>query len=104
MKVKIADNVLILKGKYRGKTGKILKTFKKVNKIVVEKINVKIRHIKKKSNRPGERIQFEAPIDASNAKIICPHCNKATRIEYKISTEGKERICKKCKISIDEKK
>lgn len=102
MKVKVNDNVLILSGKYKGKTGKVLRTFKKTQKIIVEKINIRVRHLKKKQNQPGERIQFEVPIPFSNAKIICPHCKKATRVGYNIG-EGtkKQRRCKKCREPLD---
>ena len=102
MKVKIGDNVLIISGKDKGKTGKVMKTFKKAEKLIVEKINVRIKHIKKTQTRPGEKIQFEAPITASNAMIVCPHCKKAVRVSYKQEENGKkERVCKKCQQSMD---
>ncbi|MBI2464099.1 50S ribosomal protein L24 [Candidatus Peregrinibacteria bacterium] len=105
MKVKVNDNVLILSGKNKGKTGKVLRTFKKTGKIIVEKINIRVRHMKKKQNQPGERIQFEVPIPFSNVKIICPHCKKATRVGYNISKEAKkQRLCKKCREPLDELK
>lgn len=102
MKVKVNDTVLIISGKYKNKTGKVLKVFNKSNKITVEKINIVTKHIKKTANRHGEKIQFEAPFSASNAKVICPHCDKAVKIGYSIPADGKKyRHCKKCQKNVD---
>ena len=98
MKIKVNDKILVTAGKYKGKTGKVMHTLQKSGRITVEKVNIRTRHIKKTATRAGERIQYEAPFDASNAMLICPSCNKATRVTYK--TEGKadkrHRVCKKC--------
>ncbi|EKD63370.1 MAG: 50S ribosomal protein L24 [uncultured bacterium] len=103
MKIKTGDNVLIIAGKDKGKKGKVMRVMKKTNSIVVEKVNIKVRHIKKTATRKGEKIQFEAPIDASNAKVICPECKKAVRIGYVISKDQKKRrVCKKCKEVVDQ--
>lgn len=102
MKVKLNDQVAIIAGKEKGKKGKIMKVLRKQDKIVVEKINIRTKHIKKKENKPGERIKFEAPMHVSNVMLICPHCEKATRVGYKKLTSGKkQRICKKCKEGVD---
>jgi len=102
MKVKINDSVLVIAGKNRNKSGKILRIDDKARKIVVEKINLITKHIKKTQQKPGSKIQREAPIDVSNVMVICPNCKKATRVEYKKLENGKkQRICKKCKESLD---
>jgi len=104
MKLKIGDEVQIIAGKDKGKKGKITKVLKKTNKIVVEKINLVTKHVKKTAQKPGERIKFEAPIQASNAMIVCPKCKKTTRITIKMlkgEKKEKQRICKKCKDSLD---
>jgi large subunit ribosomal protein L24 len=102
MKVKINDKVKVITGKDKGKTGKITKLLSKQNKIVVEKVNMKTKHIKKTSTKPGEKIQFEAPMQASNAMVVCPHCDKPTRVGYKLSKDAKkQRICKKCNGLLD---
>lgn len=104
MKVKLQDLVLVRSGKDKGKKGKITKTFKKKEKIVVEKINLKTKHVKKTNQKSGEIIKFEAPIPASKVMVICPHCAKPTRVGYKKTEKGKKfRICKKCNESIDKK-
>ena len=102
MKLKKTDKVIVIAGKDKGKQGKITKILRKQNKIVVEKINMRIKHIKKSQNKAGEKITFEAPIDASNVMLICPQTGKRTRIGYrKLENGKKERISKKSNESID---
>lgn len=102
MKIKVNDHIIVITGKDKDKKGKIVKVMSKQNKVVVEKINLKTKHIKKTQQKAGERIQFEAPINASNVMVICPHCNKKTRVGYKkLATDKKQRICKKCKETLD---
>jgi len=103
MKIKVKDKVLVLAGKYKGKTGVVIRTYKKSNKVTVEKINIRTKHIKKTTTRAGQTIKYEAPFDASNAMIICPNCNKATRVAYNIPEKGKKyRVCKKCGESVEQ--
>jgi large subunit ribosomal protein L24 len=100
MKIKLNDNVLVIAGKNRGKSGKILRTSAK--KVVVEKINLITKHIKKTQTKAGSKIQYEAPVDVSNVMVICPNCKKAVRVGYiKLETGKKQRVCKKCKESLD---
>lgn len=102
MKVKIGDNVLVAAGKYRGKSGKVLRVYKKRNAVVVEKINIRTRHIKKKTGQAGQKIRYEAPFNASNVVILCPNCSKPTRVSYIfLKTGKKQRVCKKCSQSLD---
>lgn len=97
MKIKKGDTVLVISGKYRGKTGKVLKAFPKEEKILVEGINIVKKHQKpKRSGEKGEIIQMPSPIHVSNVKLICKNCKKATRVGYKIEQGQKIRICKKC--------
>lgn len=105
MKIKMGDKVVVITGKNRAKTGKVLRVNKKLNKIVVEKVNIRTKHIKKqKSGGTGQIIHYEAPIDASNAAVICPNCDKKTKVSYSRTKEGiKQRICKKCHQGLDAK-
>ncbi len=97
MKVKKGDTVLIISGKDKGKTAKILKSIPKDQKILVEGVNLKKKHVRpKKEGEKGQIVQLPAPMNASNVKIICPKCGKAARIGYKMEKEIKNRICKKC--------
>ena len=102
MKLKTGDKVIVITGKDKGKEGKITKTLSKQNKIVVEKINMRTKHIKKTQNKAGEKITFEAPMNASNVMLVCPDTGKRTRIGYrKLENGKKERFSKKSNKSID---
>ncbi len=97
MRIKKGDTVLIISGKDREKSGKILQVFPKENRIMVEGINLRKKHRKpKRSGEKGQIVTLPGLISASNAKLICSKCGKATRVGYKIAEGKKYRICKKC--------
>jgi len=101
MKVRKGDTVLIISGKYRGKTGKVLRAFPTEKQILVEGVNLVKRHQRpKRPRQKGQIIEFPKPIDISNAKLVCPKCGKATRIGYKVTESRKYRICKECRQEI----
>jgi len=101
MKVKKGDTVLIISGKDRGRTAKVLKSFPKEKSVLVEGINLKSKHIKpKRQGEKGQVVKVPTPLDVSNVKIICPKCGKPARMGYKITSDKKFRICKKCKSEI----
>jgi len=113
MKIKVKDKVLVLAGKYKGKVGNVIRIYKKTNRVTVEKINIRTKHVKKTATRAGQIIKYEAPFDASNVMIICPNCNKAVRvrasIQEKVSSKKKAvsagkkyRVCKKCGESVEQ--
>jgi large subunit ribosomal protein L24 len=71
MKIKVGDNVKVIAGNDKGKTGKVIKTLRKENRVIVEGVRMVTKHIKpNRMNQNGGRIQMEAPIDASNVKLI----------------------------------
>ncbi|PKL72357.1 50S ribosomal protein L24 [Candidatus Kuenenbacteria bacterium HGW-Kuenenbacteria-1] len=98
MKIKKGDKVKILTGKDIGKTGKILRVFLKKEKVVVEGLNLRVKHTRpKKEKEKGQKVLFPAPLNVSNAMLICSKCGKSTRVGYKIlENKKKVRICKKC--------
>jgi large subunit ribosomal protein L24 len=97
MKIKKNDNVKIISGKDRGKSGKILRVFPKSNSVVVEGANIRKKHSRsKKQGQKGQIIQKPAPMNASNVMLVCPTCNKSRRVGYKIFENKKTRTCKKC--------
>ncbi len=100
--LKKGDNVGILRGKDKGKTGKIVSVNRKSGKVVVEGINILHKFEKKSATtKTGQKISFAAPILASKAILICPDCGKGTRIGYKTLEDGKkQRVCKKCQKAI----
>jgi large subunit ribosomal protein L24 len=102
MKLKKNDKVLVISGKDKGKAGKIIRVVTKHNKVVVEKVNIRTKHIKKTQGQAGQKIRFEGPISASNVMILDPQLNKPTRIAFKKLENGKkERISKLTGISLD---
>lgn len=110
MQIKKNDKVKILAGKDKGKTGKVLQVFPSLNKASIEGVNILIKHLRAgKQGEKGQRIEFPAPMNVSNAMLVCPKCDKPTRIghEYiEITANGKKRkkkirICKRCKGNID---
>lgn len=101
MKIKKGDTVKIISGKDKGKSGVVTKVFPKINKILVEGINVYKKNVKpKKAGQKGETLNVSRPFNASNAMLICKNCNKATRIGYKFEGDKKYRFCKKCGVLI----
>ena len=97
MKLKKGDIVLIIAGKDKGRKGKILRVLPDGEKIVVEGLNLRKKHVKpKRSGEKGQIIAVPVPFSSSNAKIICSKCGKAARIGYKMAEKKKSRICKKC--------
>ena len=101
MKIRKGDQVQIIAGKDRGKSGKILRTLPKEKKVVVEGLNLVKRHRRpRKSGEKGQRVEVPAPLNISNVMLVCPHCGKPARVGYKITGNGKHRVCKKCKAEI----
>jgi large subunit ribosomal protein L24 len=101
MKIKENDTVLIMSGKYRGKRGKVLISFPKEDKILVEGINLRKKHQKPRAQgQKGQIVEKPSPIHVSSVKLICPKCGSPTRVGYKMSKDKKYRICKKCEQEI----
>ena len=99
MNLKVGDKVVVIAGKDKGKEGKIIKTLKNDNKVVVEGINIVTKHVKPNAqNENGGIIKVEAPIHASNVMLIDPKTKKRTRIAHEIDENGKKhRISVKSK-------
>jgi len=104
MKIKTGDTVLLIAGKDKNKKGKVIQVFPKNNKIIVDGLNIVKKHVRpKKSGEKGQKVEVPRPFNASNVKIICPGCKKATRVGFNMIKKGKEkkvRVCKKCKQNI----
>lgn len=101
MNIKKGDNVLVLAGKDRSKSGKVLKVDKENRKVIVEKIGLITKHVKpQREGQAGEKVKIPMPIDISNVMVICSKCTKPTRIGKK-NVDGKNiRFCKKCNSEI----
>ena len=110
LNVKKGDTVVVISGKDKGKKGKIMVAQPDDERVIVQGAAMVTRHIKpRKQGQPGGRIEKEGPIHASNVMLVCPKCDKPTRIAHKlkeieISGEKKQksvRVCKKCGKVID---
>lgn len=101
MKIKKGDNVIMLSGKDRGKTGKVLIVLAEESKAVVEGLNLIKKHLRpKKQGQKGEIVSKERAVNVSSMALVCRSCNKPVRIGYKVEGQNKFRICKKCKAEI----
>ncbi|MFI5252870.1 MAG: 50S ribosomal protein L24 [Bacteroidota bacterium] len=103
MKIHKNDNVIVVAGNARGKSGKVLKVFSHTGRVIVESVNIIKRHARPSQKNPqGGIVQKEAPINRDNVMLVCPKCSKPTRIGRKAvkdSSSGKThmmRICRKC--------
>jgi len=102
MNIKKNDTVLVIAGKDKGTKGKILEVSPKSERVVVEGVNVLVKHKKPRSAQDkGGIIKSEHSIDASNVMVVCETCGKATRVAHKIVDGKNVRICKKCGASLD---
>ena len=97
MSIKKDDLVVVLSGKDKGKQGKVLGTVPSEAKVVVEGINMVTCHVKpRKQGETGGIVQREAAMYASKVQVVCPKCNKGTRVAHKIADGKKTRVCKHC--------
>ena len=95
--VKKGDTVQILSGKDKGKQGKIISAQPDKAKVVVEGINKVKRHSKPSMKVPqGGIISKEMPLHVCKVQLVCPACNKPTRIAHKLQAGKNARVCKKC--------
>jgi len=102
MNIKRNDNVVVLAGKDKGKTGKVLVVNPSDNSAVVQGVNIVCKNQKpRKAGDKGGIMKREGKVDASNLQVICPNCGKATRIAHSEENGKKFRQCKKCGASLD---
>lgn len=101
--IKRDDKVVVISGKDKGKTGKVLMTEPKTGRVIVEKVNMVTKHEKPKGQgKPGGIMHQEAPLYASKVMLVCEKCGKATRLGFKVLEDGnKVRVCKKCGKTFD---
>lgn len=100
---KKGDTVEVIAGKDRAKRGKVLEVHPKEQTVIVEGINKVKKHMKPNPQFPtGGIVIREAPLAWSKVMLVCPHCNRATRIGIKVLSDRKVRTCKKCGEMIDE--
>ena len=95
--VKTGDTVIVINGKDRGKTGKVMQVSPSEGKVIVEKVNIVSKHVKpRQMGEPGGILQAESAMYADKVQLICPKCGKPTRVGHVIENDKKLRVCKKC--------
>ena len=95
--VKTGDTVIVINGKDRGKTGKVMQVSPSEGKVIVEKVNIVKKHVKpRQMGEPGGIIEAESAMYADKVQLICPKCGKPTRVGHFIEDGKKLRACKKC--------
>jgi len=100
MNLKKGDQIKIISGKDRGKTGTVLKVFTKEDRLTIDGLNLfKKRSRPKKQGQKGETVLVPRPLAVSKVMLICQNCKKSTRIGYRTEGEKKVRFCKKCEAS-----
>jgi large subunit ribosomal protein L24 len=102
MKIKKGDTVVVITGKDKGKTGEVIRSMPKDNKLLVRGVNVVKRHTRPTQNSAGGIVEKEAPIDVSNVALLDPKDNKPTRVGFKVMEDGRKvRVAKKSGTVID---
>ena len=102
MNLKVGDKVVVITGSDKGKEGKIIKTLRSSNRVVVEGVHIVKKHQKPNGQESGGILEIEAPINASNVMIIDPKTKKRTRIGHTTDKNNKKiRITKKSNEKLD---
>jgi large subunit ribosomal protein L24 len=97
-KLRKNDMVMVVKGRERGKTGKVLRVLPDEGRVLLERLNVVKRHTRARgAGSPGGIVEKEAPLRICNVMIMCDRCNAPVRVGIKIAADGsKTRICRRC--------
>lgn len=102
MKIKKGDNVIVLKGKDKGRKGKVQQAFPREGKLIVEGMNMRKKHVKpRKAGEKGQIVQTAGRMASSSVALVCPKCSKPARVGFTIQGSKKYRSCKNCKAMID---
>lgn len=96
------DTVMVVTGKEKTKTGKVLRVLPKKDAVIVEGLNMVKRHVRARGNEPGGITEKEAPLHVSNVQMFCAKCSKPVRTKIKVLDNGeKQRLCVKCGVSLE---
>jgi len=103
MTIRKNDSVMVITGRERGKTGKVLKVIPDESRAVIERVNLVKRHTRARGpQQPGGIVEKEASIHLSNLMAMCDKCNAPVRLGYKIMPDGKKvRVCRRCSETLD---
>ncbi len=103
MKIRTGDTVVVLSGKDKGQRGRVIRVLPRENRVVVDGANLVWRHRKARTlNQKGTKMQMPAPLFAGKVMLVCPHCDKPTRVGRKRGEDGRlYRYCKRCHEMVD---
>src|SRR5690348_4020151 len=92
------DTVIVITGRERGKTGKVLRVLPTQGRVIVERLNMVKRHTKPRgAATPGGIVEREAPLDISNVMLMCDRCNAPVRVGFKLTADhSRSRVCRRC--------
>ena len=104
MRIRAGDNVLVIAGRDKGKSGRVERNLPRKEQVVVEGVNVVTKHMRARPGiRQSGRIQMEAPLHVSNVVLICNKCNEPTKPKMAfLETGARVRSCTKCQEVIDD--
>jgi len=101
-RVRKDDMVMVIAGRERGKTGRVLRLLPKTERVVIERINLVKRHTKPRGTQAGGILEKEAPLHISNVQPVCGRCDKPARIGTKRLQDGRGvRVCRRCGEQMD---
>ena len=102
LKLKVNDTVQVISGRDRGKQGKITQVFPQDAMVVVEGVNIRVKHLKAgKAGKGGNCVQFSAPLPIAKVALLCPHCGKVARVTLQVGEDGRKfRTCKRCQQTV----
>lgn len=101
IRIKKGDKVLIVRGKDRGRSGKVLRVIPDKSRLVVDGLNLLKKTVRPtKQGERGQVVDVPSPLRIENARLVCPSCNKASRVGMRFKSNKKERYCKKCEAKV----
>ncbi len=103
MQIKKNDTVLVTTGKEKGKRGRVIFVYPRENRVLIEKLNMIKRHTKPTQQiRQGGIVEKEAPMSASNVRLVCAKCDKPTSVSRRAQGDGtRARVCRSCDATLD---
>jgi len=103
MNIRKNDSVMVIAGRERGKTGKVLRVLPEKGAAIIERMNLVKRHARARGpQQPGGIVEKEAPIHISNLMLMCDKCNAPVRVGKKVLTDGERtRVCRRCGEALD---
>ncbi|MDO8753717.1 MAG: 50S ribosomal protein L24 [Anaerolineales bacterium] len=108
IKIRKGDTVEVISGRLedKGKRGEVINVLLDDRRVVVQSVNIRIKHQKQVQTQAGRnikpgRIELEVPVDISNVMLVCPKCSEPTRVGVQRDDDGAHRVCKNCEATID---